>query len=65
MTITFEQIGNFISANLMWFLIPINILIIIALVYLIYKVISAKKRRKYERKRQNKLSRTNKKTYSL
>lgn len=55
MTITFEQIGQFISDNLIWFLIPINAIIITFLVILIVKVVKAKKRRKHEGKRQTKL----------
>lgn len=57
MTITFAEIGKFITDNLLWFLIPINIFIITLLIILIVKVVKAKKRRKKnERKRQDKLS---------
>ena len=63
MTITFEQIGQFISNHILWFLIPINIFIITLLIILIIKVTKARKRRKNEGKRQNKLSRHVKKTH--
>ena len=65
MTITFEEIGQFLSDNLLWFLIPINIFIVTMLIILIVKVSKAKKRRKNERKRQAKLPRADKKTRKL
>lgn len=58
MTITFGEIGNFISDNLIWFLIPIIVFILTMFVILLVKVIKSKKgREKHERKRQNKVSR--------
>ena len=65
MTITFAEIGKFISDNLLWFLIPINIAILTFLVILIVKESKAKKRRKNERERQDKLSKSTKKTHKL
>ena len=56
MTITFAEIGKFITDNLIWFLIPIIVFILTMFVILLIKVIEARKRRKYERKRQDKLS---------
>lgn len=56
MTITFAEIGKFITDNLIWFLIPIIVFILTMFVILLIKVIKARKRRKYERKRQDKLS---------
>ena len=56
MTITFAEIGKFITDNLIWFLIPIIVFISTMFVILLIKVIKARKRRKYERKRQDKLS---------
>lgn len=57
--VTFAEIGKFISDHLLWFIIPINIVIITLFVLLIIKVVKYKKKKegkKNERKRQNKLS---------
>ena len=57
--VTFEQIGKFITDNLLWFIIPINIVLVALFVLLIIKVVKNKKKKrgdgKNERKRQNKL----------
>lgn len=57
--VTFAEIGKFISDHLLWFIIPINIVIITLFVLLIIKVVKNKKKKsgegKNERKRQNKL----------
>lgn len=58
-TITFEEIGKFISANLLWFLIPINVILIALFTWIIVRAVKNKKKKeskKNERKRQNKLS---------
>lgn len=77
MEISFAQIGAFISKNLIWFLIPVIVVLVAFFVQLIIRRIairSAKKityiitesrgagRKYYEGKRQDKLSRTDKKT---
>ena len=57
--VTFEQIGKFITDNLLWFIIPINIVLVTLFVLLIIKVVKNKKKKrgegKNERKSQNKL----------
>ena len=65
MSITFAQIGEFISNNLLWFLIPINITILSIFIMLIVKVRKSKKEKENERKRQNKLPHSSKKTRPL
>lgn len=65
MEITFKQIGEFFSQNKLWFLIPLDIIGIILFILLAIKVVKFRRRRKNERKRQNKLHRTSKKTHKL
>ena len=57
--ITFAEIGNFIVKNILWFAIPLDIIILTVLVVIIVKYQKGKKkkgRKRSERKRQNKLS---------
>ena len=65
MSITFEQIGKFFVDNMLWFLIPIDIAILVWIIVVIVqyrkgkgkKNTKNKKRgKKNERKRQDKLS---------
>lgn len=64
MSITFEQIGKFITDNLLWFLIPIDIAILVWIIIIIVQYKKGKKKKKKkgvkknERKRQNKLPRS-------
>lgn len=57
-SITFAEIGNFIVKNILWFAIPLDIIILTVLVVIIVKYQKGKKkkgRKRSERKRQNKL----------
>lgn len=65
MTLTFEQIGEFFSNNIVWFLIPINLAIITFGIILTVKVIRTKRSKKHEGKRQNKSNKTPKKARKL
>ena len=62
MTIEFRQIFEFINKNILWFIIPINILILALLTITIIKYIQLRKKRKeHERRTKNKLPRNAKK----
>lgn len=62
MTIEFRQIFEFVNKNILWFIIPINILILALLTITIIKYIQLRKKRKeHERRTKNKLSRNAKK----
>lgn len=64
MEITFKEIGAWFSANKLYFLIPLDIIITILFICLIIRWCKIR-RRKSERKRQNKLHRTSKKAHKL
>lgn len=64
MTIEFRQIFEFINKNILWFIIPINILILALLTITIIKYIQLRKKRKeHERRAKDKLSRNAKKRH--
>lgn len=64
MTITFKEIGRFFAQNKLWFLIPLDIILTAFFIYVIVKYVKVR-RKKNERKGQNKLHRTSKKTHKL
>ena len=64
MTITLKEIWQFIVQNKLWFLIPIDIILTAFFIYVVVRYVKIR-RKKNERKRQNKLHRTSKKTHKL
>lgn len=64
MTIEFKTIFEFVNKNILWFIIPINILILALLTITIIKYIQLRKKRKEnERRAKNQLSRNAKKRH--